>query len=145
MLPSLILRAVSRWILPTVVTFSVFLLASGHNRPGGGFVGGLVAGAALVIAYAADGPRRLSEVLPVSPPGLLGAGLLVAVTAAAAPWLVGGSILESASAEVELPVFGAVKIVSVLAFDAGVWLIVVGLVAELLVTLGAREPEDVEA
>ncbi|HOK13458.1 MAG TPA: MnhB domain-containing protein, partial [Candidatus Kapabacteria bacterium] len=43
---SIILRTMTMYLLPLLLIFSVFLLFRGHNHPGGGFVGGLVASAA---------------------------------------------------------------------------------------------------
>ena len=54
---SLILRASSRFILPAALIFSVYVLLRGHNNPGGGFAGGLVAAAAFALnALAYDAP-----------------------------------------------------------------------------------------
>lgn len=140
---STILSVVSRLVLPTVVVFSVFLLSSGHNAPGGGFIGGLVAGAALVLLWATGGIAEVRAVLPVGPAALLGLGLLTAQGTAAAGWLLDGSLLESRIIDLHLPVFGELHLATPLLFDLGVYLVVVGLVAMILTTLGAEEPETV--
>jgi multicomponent Na+:H+ antiporter subunit A len=69
---------------------------------------------------------------------VLGTGLLVAAGTAAFPWLLGGQVLESSYVYPHLPVLGSLPLASVLAFDTGVFLIVVGLVLTLLTTLGAQ-------
>lgn len=140
MAPSLILSCATRAVLGTVVAFSLFLLFAGHNDPGGGFIGGLVAGAALVLVYAGDGAGQVERLLPVRPETLLGLGLVLAVATAAAGVLAGGQVLESGYVAVHLPLFDKVKLASPLVFDAGVYLVVVGVVGMLLTTLGAREP-----
>jgi multicomponent Na+:H+ antiporter subunit A len=142
MTPSTILRVVSRAILPTIVVFSLFLLLSGHNAPGGGFIGGLVAGAGLVLLWANGGAAEVRASLPVRPVMLLGAGLLVAQATAAAGWLLGGQVLESRVFDLHLPVFGDVHLATPLVFDVGVYLVVVGLIGLVLTTLGAEEPQD---
>ena len=76
---SLILRTATRFLMPLLLLFALFLLLRGHNEPGGGFVGGLVVAAAFVlyaIAYGVDAGRRA---LLVDPSTLLGVGLLVAL------------------------------------------------------------------
>ena len=46
--------APTRW-MPLLLLFSIFLLLRGHNEPGGGFVGGLVAAAAFALYAVAFG------------------------------------------------------------------------------------------
>jgi multicomponent Na+:H+ antiporter subunit A len=135
---SLILQTAARALFHTIVVFSLFLLFAGHNNPGGGFIGGLVAAAALVlhyVAYGPDGPRR---VLPVTPEQLLGGGGLLAVGAGLAGLSAGGSFLEGAEFGGHLPLLGEVTVTTVLVFDIGVFLIVVGVVAAVLASLGTE-------
>lgn len=136
---SLILAASVEIIFPTALVFSIFLLFAGHNAPGGGFVGGLVAGAAFVLRYldagaGGDAPGRL-------PGALLGAGLAVALTAGAAGWVAGGEFLESFKMSLSLPLVGTVKAGSALIFDIGVYLVVIGLVRTVLSVLGSEVEE----
>lgn len=135
---SLILESSVEALFRTALLFSVFLLFAGHNAPGGGFVGGLVAGTAFVLRYNDGGVAAVERLAPVAPQGLLGAGLALAVLTGAAGWLGGGEFLESAKLAVELPFVGAVKATSSLPFDVGVYLVVVGLVLGVLRTLGAE-------
>ena len=65
--------------MPLLLLFSVFLLLRGHNEPGGGFVGGLVAAAAFALYAIAFGVKRARQALLVKPMTLLGAGLLIAL------------------------------------------------------------------
>ena len=78
------------------------LLIAGHNAPGGGFAGGLVAGLALIIRYLAAGSQELDEAAPVDAGRVLGAGLIVATLSALAPALLGGKILQSYDIAVDL-------------------------------------------
>ena len=141
MLGSLILNTVTRAAFPTVLVFSVYLLFAGHNAPGGGFVGGLVAGAALVLRYAGRGVPGLRVVLPqwLRFELLLGGGLLAAALTALIPVLLGEPLLTIHHLEWEVPLIGQVKLGTSLFFDTGVYLIVVGLVLGALEMLG-REP-----
>ncbi|MEF3088067.1 MnhB domain-containing protein, partial [Bacillus altitudinis] len=45
---SIMLEVVVRILFHTIIVVSLYLLFAGHNLPGGGFAGGLVAGMALV-------------------------------------------------------------------------------------------------
>lgn len=143
MIPSTILGIISRSVLPTVGMFSVFLLVSGHNDPGGGFIGGLVAGAGFVLVWAVGGAADVRRVMPVPGSVILGIGLLLAQLTAVGGWVVKGSFLESAKVDLQLPVFGEVHLASPMLFDLGVYVVVVGLVITVLTTLGAEEPAPV--
>ncbi|MGY1738329.1 Na+/H+ antiporter subunit A [Geodermatophilus sp. SYSU D00684] len=143
---SVVLEVVVRMLFHTVLVFSLYLLFAGHNAPGGGFAGGLVAGLALVLRYLAGGRYELGEAAPLDPGRLLGAGLLLAGGTGVAALVLGGQVLESTYWEWTLPVLGDVKLVSALFFDVGVYLVVVGLVLDVLRSLGAeldrQEDED---
>jgi multicomponent Na+:H+ antiporter subunit A len=135
---SVVLETVVRLAFHTVLVLGVYLLFAGHNQPGGGFIGGLVTGAAFLLRYVAGGRAELRTAVPVDPRLPLAAGLLVAGLTGLGALFAGGDYLESAYVEVDVPVLGAVKAVSALAFDIGVYLVVVGLVLGLLRTLGAE-------
>ena len=135
---SLILDTCLGAVFHTVLVFSVFLLFAGHNAPGGGFIGGLVAGAAFVLHYVAGGTGQLARVAPVAPFVLMGAGLTLAVVVGMGALLAGGELLESAVLSLDVPVLGTVKTTSALPFDVGVYLIVVGLVLAILRSLGGE-------
>lgn len=133
---SLILETSVSSLLHIALLFSIFLLFAGHNAPGGGFVGGLVAGAALVLQYVAGGSEAVRRTVRVAPQQLLAAGLILAIATGALPWLTGGEFLESTKLMVEAPVLGTIKTTTALPFDIGVYLVVLGLVAFVLTTLG---------
>ncbi|GAT11236.1 NADH:ubiquinone oxidoreductase subunit 5 (chain L)/multisubunit Na+/H+ antiporter, MnhA subunit [Mycolicibacterium novocastrense] len=135
---SLILEVATRVIFPLIMVLSAYFFFAGHNTPGGGFAGGLTAGLALVLRYLAGGRYELGETLPLDAGKILGAGLTLAAGTAFASLLVGAPALSSALIEVDVPVLGTVKFVTALFFDLGVYLIVVGLVLDVLRSLGAR-------
>lgn len=139
---SMVLQIVTRLVFPTIMVLSVYFFFSGHNAPGGGFAGGLTAGLALVLRYLAGGQYELGEALPVEAGHLLGAGLVFAAGTAATSVLLGAPPLSSAMLEVTLPLLGHVKLVTSLFFDLGVYLIVVGLVLDVLRSLGARLDDE---
>ncbi|MFE7744234.1 Na+/H+ antiporter subunit A [Nocardia sp. NPDC057455] len=135
---SMVLQITTRLVFPTIMVLSVYFFFSGHNAPGGGFAGGLTAGLALTLRYLAGGRYELGEALPVDAGHVLGAGLTLAAGTAVSSLLLGAPPLSSAIIEVSLPVLGHVKVVTALLFDLGVYLIVVGLVLDVLRSLGAR-------
>ncbi|WP_433712154.1 Na+/H+ antiporter subunit A [Nocardia sp. CA-084685] len=135
---SMVLQVTTRLVFPTIMVLSVYFFFSGHNAPGGGFAGGLTAGLALTLRYLAGGPYELGEALPVDAGHLLGGGLALAAGTASTSLLLGAPPLSSAIVEVTLPLIGHIKVVTALFFDLGVYLIVVGLVLDVLRSLGAR-------
>ncbi|GIJ76310.1 multicomponent Na+:H+ antiporter subunit A [Micromonospora phaseoli] len=135
---SVILQVVTRLLFHAIVLFSIYLLFSGHNAPGGGFAAGLVAGLALAVRYLAGGRTELNGAAPVDAGVVLGAGLFVAVGTGVAAMLLGGEFLQSALLDFHLPVLGHIHFVTSVFFDVGVYLIVVGLVLDILRSLGAE-------
>ncbi len=131
-----ILNGAIRALFHTILLFSVVLLVVGHDRPGGGFVGGLVAGAAFILVYLGGGERRVRVAEPLRPELLLGGGTFVATSAGAVSWLAGGAFLESMKWSIPLGGLGKLELSSVLLFDAGVYLVVLGLVIALLRSAG---------
>ncbi|CAN5571214.1 Na+/H+ antiporter subunit A [soil metagenome] len=123
----------------TVLMFSLVLLVVGHDRPGGGFIGGLVGGAAFILVYLAGGDVRVRRAEPLYPEALLGAGLTLAAGTGAAAWFVGREFLEAMTLYRDLPLIGTIKLSSVFLFDVGVYLVVIGLVIALLRSLGREE------
>jgi multicomponent Na+:H+ antiporter subunit A len=141
---SIIFEVVTRLLFHSMIVFSIYLLLAGHNLPGGGFAGGLTAGLALTIRYLAGGRFELREATPVSAGTLLGIGLATAVATGVTPLLLGGQVFQSAIVELWLPVFGDIKFVTSTIFDIGVYIVVVGLVLDVLRSLGAEIDEHFE-
>ncbi len=95
-------------------------------------------GMALVLRYLAGGRYELGETIPFDAGRILGVGLAFAAGTAIASVVLGAPALSSATIEITLPVLGDIKFVTALFFDLGVYLIVVGLVLDVLRSLGAR-------
>ncbi len=143
---SIIFEVMVRLVFHTLVVISNYQLLAGHNAPGGGFAAGMTTGLALVVRYLAGGRYELGEAAPVAPGLVLGTGLLFAGGTGVGGLLLGAEVLQTAILETTLPVLGDVKLVTSLFFDVGVYLIVVGLVLDVLRSLGAeldrQEDED---
>jgi multisubunit Na+/H+ antiporter MnhB subunit len=125
-----------RVLFHPILMVSLYLVFAGHNQPGGGFVGGLVAGAALAMQFVAGGideVRRLSRFRPWT---ILGTGLLVSFLTASVPLVVGDAVLTTRLFTGEVPILGTVKTTSALLFDLGVYFLVVGLVLMIFEAFG---------
>ena len=142
---SILLEVVIRLLFHAVVVLSVYILFAGHNLPGGGFAGGLVAGLALAGRYLAGGRYELGAAAPLDAGKLLGTGLILAAGTAAAPLLFGAHALTSTWFEATVPVLGHLEFSTSTVFDVGVYLVVIGMVLDVLRSLGAevdRQQED---
>ena len=133
---SLIFSTISRLLVGLMLLFSVFLLWRGHNEPGGGFIGGLVAAAGLIVYGLAEGPALMRKLLRFDPRTLVLIGLLTAIASGVLPLLQNSAFLTG------LWVFiGATETDKGLAlgtpllFDIGVYLVVVGGVAGMVIAL----------
>lgn len=141
---SVMFEVVTRLIFHAMVVFALFLLFSGHNAPGGGFAAGLVVGIALAVRYLAGGRYELGEAAPVSPGLLLGTGLFLSAGVGLASLVAGQEVLESFIRDLHVPVLGDIHLVTSLFFDIGVCLVVVGLVLDILRSLGAEIDRQAE-
>lgn len=135
---SILLEVVVRLIFHALILLSFYLLLVGHNAPGGGFAGGLVAGLALVARYLTGGRDELGATVPIDAGRILGAGLALASTMAILPMFFGQAALASVWIDLDLGLFGTLPLVSSTLFDIGVYLVVFGLVLDVLRSLGAE-------
>jgi multicomponent Na+:H+ antiporter subunit B len=132
---SLILRTTARLLLPLLLLFSVFLLQRGHNEPGGGFAGGLVAGIALALYALAYDPGAARRVMRVDPQTLIAVGLAVSLLSGVVSLLQGDALLAGRWGALTLPDKGEVWLGTPLLFDVGVYLTVLGVASQVILTL----------
>lgn len=138
---SAVLRTGNLLLAPAMFLASLWLLWRGHNAVGGGFIGGLAAGAAVVLLYFARGHERIwqSRLLRTMP--LVGSGVVIASGYGLVGLALTGGYLPGG--KLEIPLYGAVA--ASLIFDIGVYLIVIGIVVAILRHLGQGFPEEAEA
>lgn len=132
---SLILRTTGQFLLPLLLLFSVFLLLRGHHAPGGGFIAGLVASAAIALHLFAADLTSARAVLRADPRAVLGVGLLVALVAAFIGPLTGGSFFEGVWVKLDLGGLGKLEVGTPLLFDTGVYFVVIGAVLTIVLSL----------
>jgi multicomponent Na+:H+ antiporter subunit B len=139
---TLILRTVAPVLTALMLLFSIFVLLRGHNEPGGGFIGGLIAASALAIFGIAHGPGAVQRAIQFHPMAIAGAGLFLSTIsgllslAAGVPFMSGLWIYPH--------IFGVeVPLSTVMSFDIGVYLVVVGSITSIALSL-ELEPEDEE-
>ena len=124
-----------RWLFPVIVVLSIYLFLRGHDLPGGGFIAGITLSTGFVLQYLAGGTRWVEDRLRILPTLWIGAGLLLALVTGIGAWLFGMPFLTSHFQYLDLPVLGKVPLASALAFDLGVFVLVVGATVLILVAL----------
>lgn len=132
---SLILRSTTRFLLPLLLLFSVFLVFRGHHEPGGGFSGGLVAAAAFVLVRFAFGVEEVKRILPIDPRALMGTGLIVAIISGSLALFVGQPLMTGLWGKLPIPGVGEIDLGTPLFFDVGVYLAVTGVALSIILPL----------
>lgn len=141
---SLVLEVLARLTYHTVLLVSVYVLLHGEDGLGGGFVAGLLAGLALTLRYLAGGRYELAEAAPVDAGFLLGIGMFLSAGTALVGYLFGGA-LDDRSWTWDVPVIGDFHVTSTLFFDTGVYVLVIGLVLDILRSLGSEVDRHIAA
>ena len=131
---SLILRTIAPFLAALMMLFSVFVLLRGHNEPGGGFIGGLIAASALAIYGIGSGVDTVRRAIVVHPNAIAGAGLLMSAVAGLSAMFMGRPVLTGLW---WIPVVEGIEITlsTVLVFDVGVYFVVLGSLASIALTL----------
>ena len=133
---SVILVAGTRLVVAILLVFSVFMLLRGHNEPGGGFIGGLIGATGFVLYAVACGTEAARGALRVAPERIAMVGLGIALLAGVAAVLFGDAFftgqwlfLGATEDDKGLPLS------TVLVFDVGVYLVVMGAILSLAFAL----------
>ena len=132
---SVILRTATRGLIPALLAFSVVLLLGGHNAPGGGFVGGLVAASAFALRAVATGIESARAALRVEPRTLVASGLLVSLTSGLMPLALGRAFMTGLWTDVPVPGLGSLAVGTPVLFDVGVYILVLGVTLMILFPL----------
>lgn len=140
---SVVFEVVARLVFHPILMLSVYLLLCAENLPGGGFVGGLVAGVALTIRYLAGGRHELAVAAPVHPGFFTGLGLTLS-TSVALVGLADGTVLHGWTWHGHLPLIGDWHASTAVIFDLGVYLLVLGVVLDVVRALGSKIDQQTE-
>jgi multicomponent Na+:H+ antiporter subunit A len=142
---SLQLEVVARLTYHTILLVSLYLLLHGEYGLGGGFVAGLLAGLGLTMRYLAGGRYELAAAAPVDAGVLLGLGMALSSGTALLGYAWGDTVLAPGHFTVHLPVTGNLTVHSSLLFDFGVYVLVIGLVLDILRSFGSELDRHIAA
>jgi len=131
-----IMQTLTRLLFPLMLLVAVFIFLRGHNLPGGGFIAGLIAAVALISQYLANGIAWTNARIKTDMHVVIGVGLMAAVVTGIGAMLLSYPFLTSAFTYLKWPLVGKFEIASAMAFDLGVFLVVIGATVLILVELG---------
>ncbi|MCW5939676.1 MAG: hypothetical protein KF884_00875 [Fimbriimonadaceae bacterium] len=137
MIPSLVLRTWAKLLVPLTFLFSLWILYRGHNSPGGGFAGGILAATGVALYGLAYSVAEARKLLPAQPLALIGAGLGFSVLSGFVAYFYNRTFLTG--------IWNAdLKIGTPLLFDIGVYLLVFGVLMQFALTFERRIGEEGE-
>jgi multicomponent Na+:H+ antiporter subunit B len=139
---SLILLTATRYLFPIFLLFSLLMLLRGHDEPGGGFIGGLLAAMAFCLLALAGGVQTARQMLRVEEHRLIAIGLMLSVLAGLVGLVEGRPFLSSAWVDADVPLIGHLKFGTPVLFDCGVYLVVVGVVLMMVFALAEQDEEE---
>ncbi|RCW70611.1 Na(+)/H(+) antiporter subunit B [Saliterribacillus persicus] len=131
----LILRTMTVLIAFILFGFAVYLLLAGHNAPGGGFIGGLMTAAAILLMYMAYGTTTANKILPINYRILITVGLIIAVGTGVGSFIFGQPFMSQTFDYYHFPLFGELELATALIFDLGVYLTVIGVTMTIVLTI----------
>lgn len=135
---TLIFRTIAPLLTALMLLFSIFVLLRGHNEPGGGFIGGLIGASAFAIHAIAFGVQAVRRSLYFHPMSIAGCGLLISVLSGFVSAPLGYPFMTGVWVYPTL--FGVeVPLATVISFDIGVYLVVLGTFASIALTLEERD------
>jgi multicomponent K+:H+ antiporter subunit A len=132
-----IMATLTRILLPLALMVAAFILLRGHNQPGGGFIAGLITAVALIVQYLANGAAWTHQRMASDNHPLIAWGLGIATFTGLASWAFDHPFLTSTFGYMNWPVVGKFEFASAMAFDLGVFLVVVGATLMILTQLGS--------
>ena len=130
-----ILRTVTKVVVFIILTFGVELFFSGHNSPGGGFIGGLVLSSALVLLFLVHDIETVQKGIPVDFKKVAALGVILAIGTGVGAVLFGAAFLTQTFGIFNLPIFGDTELATVVLFEVGVALTVVGTVVTIILSI----------
>ncbi|WP_404317976.1 monovalent cation/H+ antiporter subunit A [Malaciobacter canalis] len=136
------MQTVTRLVLPLMLMVAAYIFLRGHNLPGGGFIAGLIAAVALIVQYLANGIDWTKARLRFEKETLISFGLLIATLTGLVSMVIDYPFLTTTFTHVHWPIVGEFELASAIAFDLGVFLVVVGSTVLILLQLGKLSKES---
>jgi len=126
---TLILSTILRALTPLFISFALYMFFRGHDKPGGGFIAGLIASIPFMLHAMVFGYKRTTQIFKIRPRVLAALGLLLALVSGMFSVIKGAPYMSSIWMDEKLPLIG--KIGTPIFFDVGVLLVVFGMVLQI--------------
>ncbi len=131
----LILRSITKLVVFIILTLAIYLFFSGHNAPGGGFIGGLVLASAIVLLLLTYDIETIKYGIPVDFKIVSAIGSLIVLLTGLGSILFGEPFLTMSFATFDIPILGERELSTVTFFELGVALAVVGVVITIILSI----------
>ncbi|WP_429371154.1 Na+/H+ antiporter subunit A [Paenibacillus sp. DS2015] len=131
-----LLQSVAKVAFVIILIFSFYLFFAGHNNPGGGFIGALMASAALIMLAIAFGMDMVEKALPINYRKLIAIGVSIAFLTGLGSFLFDTPFLSQTFGYFHLPLLGKTELTTAMFFDLGVYLAVIGVTMNIIFTIG---------
>lgn len=136
---TLFFRTIAPFLTALMLIFSIFVLLRGHNEPGGGFIGGLIAASALAIYGIANGVQTVRRAIYFPPLSIAAFGLFMSAVSGVWAMFLAYPMLTGIWLEVDIAGVISMDLSTVLFFDIGVYLVVMGSMTGIALTLEGKE------
>jgi len=130
-----VLKIAARHLLLPFLVISIIILFRGHNQPGGGFIGGLIAAAAFTLYLIANGVDQARHLLTIDPKLIIAIGLALALGSGILSLFFQKDFMTSLWIEFHVPGLGHLHLGTPMFFDAGVYFVVIGVILTIVFTL----------
>jgi len=136
---NLMIHTISRFVFFIILSGAIFLFFAGHNNPGGGFIGGLMTSAALLLIYLSFDLKSISSALPFNYTTIIATGLLISFSTGLLGVVFGYEYLTQFFDYFYIPFFGKTELATAVLFDLGIYLVVIGISLLIILTIGEDE------
>jgi multicomponent Na+:H+ antiporter subunit B len=136
---SLILQIASKYVKPLLLIFGIIALMRGHNYPGGGFIGGLLAALSIVYGSLSFTSKEIENKLKIKPEQYIGGGLFFILLSFVPSIFQSTYLMKGIWVKLELPIIKELKLGTPFLFDIGVFLAVIGVTLMFLFTLSNKK------
>lgn len=136
---SVVLQIAAKYLKWLLIVFAVLALLRGHNNPGGGFIGGLMAGLAIVYRGFAYNAFQVKEELQDRPGYYIGGGLLAIFLSFLPSLFAGKPIMTGLWVKIPTPIGEGIKLGTPFLFDIGVFFAVIGVTLLFVFSLTLKQ------
>lgn len=132
----MVLKTIAKLTIVIILGFSLYMFYMGHNHPGGGFIGALMASAALLLMGMSFGMKTVDRFMPLNFQKLTALGILIALLTGIGSFFFDAPFLSHAFDYFDVPIIGELELATATLFDLGVYLTVIGVAMTIIFTIG---------